>query len=125
MKKYYPLLWKLYFWGLAIYLILGYLGNFATFARGGWLTILDLFISIPALIGLYNYAYNKAYLPLSFWKIYALAFLVYEIVFNIYLAPHIYAYDAPLTVTLLAAIPFVPLLLVLFLYSFKQKVDLK
>lgn len=52
-----------------------------------WTHIIDALVSAPALIALHLHIWNKKFLAQSFWKPYAIAFLAWEIIFNVVLEP--------------------------------------
>lgn len=74
------LLWKIYFWFLLIAsmcAVQGFIGN---------LDIIDLLISVIALLGLYAFCWNKKILNQVFWKIFFLATIVWAII-STYILP--------------------------------------
>jgi len=49
------------------------------------LDFVDIPLSVTAAMGLFFYSFNKQILPLIFWKIFGLTFIVWEVTYNVVL----------------------------------------
>jgi hypothetical protein len=76
--------WKIYFWALAILLLLGYSRILCT-GPTVW-EIVDIPISGLAIAGLYGYAYKKQLIHRSFWKGWFFVIILWDIFYNIVLS---------------------------------------
>lgn len=59
-------MWKFYFWGVVIFYTVGFL----SFANPEWIFVQwqGLVLTLPAILGLYSYAYKKPVLKPIHWK---------------------------------------------------------
>ena len=79
------LFWKIYFWFFVAILVVGY-GTEGF--RGIW-DIIDLLISMGALVGFFLYAYKKRFLNSGFWKIYFPLYIIWDFAFNLIIDPRV------------------------------------
>lgn len=100
--------WKIYFYFVTLLLIFGY----STVDFGDKWIIIDLVISLPSLLVLFLYAYQKKYLGPQIWQIYTVAFIIFDILINIFIYP--ISFDTAIGYILLF-----PLYASLYLYSFR------
>ncbi len=78
--------WKIYFWLLSLLLFAAYV----IIAIDG-LTVFDVMdipISIIALIGLYGFAFKKKIFVKEFWKLWAFVIVLWDISYNFFLATY-------------------------------------
>jgi hypothetical protein len=114
-------LWNIYAWPItAVFIVIVVIG----FGRMGVLDAFDLSVTTPALVALHLHIWNKKFLSKLFWQPYAIAYLIWDLAFNIYIRPH--AIGKPFDPwTLLVFAILLPLDIALILYAFKRTVSVQ
>jgi hypothetical protein len=79
------ILWNFYAWPLTLVLIAAEAFSLAN--NYAPVRILDLAISLPALVVLHLHIWDKRLLSAKFWKPYAFFYILWDFVFNIILEP--------------------------------------
>jgi len=83
-KSFWNIFWKIYFWFFVIMMALSYP---ILLFDSSWF-IADFIISIPGFIAFYGYVYKKIIFPrILLWKIYAILFIVWGVIFELLLYP--------------------------------------
>ena len=108
------LFWKIYFWFFVTLLVVGY----GTEGFSGIWDIIDLLISMGALVGFFLYAYQKRFLNATFWKIYFPLHIIWDFSFNLIIDPRVSgnAFDAMVFIGFLFIIP---VYIAIYLYAFR------
>jgi uncharacterized membrane protein AbrB (regulator of aidB expression) len=108
-------LWNLYAWPVTLLILLSSLVGLGPFDA---LRTADLLISVPALIGLHFYIWDKKSLSPTIWKFYCYAFFTWEIAYNLLLEPmHTKERFNPLIFVVFVFL--LPLYFALFKYAYK------
>ena len=85
---------------------------------------LDLAVSTVALIALFGFAYRKALLNSSVWKIWLVVYIIWDILYFIFLADWTFLADRPLSdlviVSIIATAFIVPSYVAQYLYAFRR-----
>jgi uncharacterized RDD family membrane protein YckC len=107
--------WKIYFWFLAVVLVLA---CFTEDITDAW-NILGLLIFLLALVGLFLHAYKKKLFNANFWKMFFPIYIVWNLAYDILIEPKISGENIELIPYLLAFMILFPLYVALYLYAFK------
>ncbi|HQS60035.1 MAG: hypothetical protein B7Y56_15980 [Gallionellales bacterium 35-53-114] len=84
--------WKIYFWFLSILLSIGYAVLFGVTPMSALPNIwdyLDLIFSSISLAGVFAYSYKKRLLSARFWKFWLVAFLLWDITYNLIISHYL------------------------------------
>ena len=85
----------------------------------GALGAIDLLVSLPSLVTLYLYIFDRRVLTALAWRSYAIGFIAWEVLYNLWLVPSITG--APFrAVYFIAAALLLPLYVALFRYAFQD-----
>ena len=79
--------WKIYFWILLLLLLLAYTAIFMGMPSI-W-DLLDSFISLVAITGLFSYAYKKRILTPKFWSIVFVTIIAWDFTYNLILTDYL------------------------------------
>ena len=110
-------IWNIYAWPLtAVFLILVVVG----IGRIGALDAFDLAVTCPSLLALHLHIWQKKFLSKLFWQLYAIAFLIWDLAYNIYLKPHVLGKHFDPSLLFVFAV-LLPLYIALFIYAFNTK----
>jgi len=82
MKDNRNIFWKIYFWPVSIFIVVGIIG-IAIVEDLNWLSSADLLIGLTAIVGMYGYVYQKKFLSGKFWKQYFIFFIAWELLYGI------------------------------------------
>lgn len=110
------IVWNLYAWPLTLMLLVS--SGFAVLDLG-LVAIADAVLSIPSLIALHLHIWDKRIPPSIVWKVYAFAFLAWQLLYGFFLEPAVAGEPfqaADLTIPLFM----IPLLVALFRYAFRN-----
>lgn len=112
--------WKIYFWFILIFSAVAYL---AQGSPSAW-ELIDLISFGVAIIGLFGFCWQKKLLGELFWRVFPVAFLVWNVFYQYFLPrlqdpPDLVELPQPIVATI-ELIPFVPLIVALYLYGFKR-----
>ncbi len=111
------MIWKIYFWFISFFLFLSYIKIFSEYGFAA-LFVTDLIISVPAIVGLFLYAYKKILFTARFWKTYFAIDIMWDFYLNLYLLPHIEG--KKLGVEEVGGFLFIlPIWIALYMYAFK------
>ena len=77
-------LWNIYAWPISLLLVVTYSDLFREFKL---LQCIDLIVSIPSLLALHFYIWDKKIGKATYWKRYLFVFFAWELVFNLFLEP--------------------------------------
>jgi len=115
-KRIVSIFWKLYFWLFCVSMFVYYIDTGLTTVGES----IDLAVSIPSLIALFLYAYEKRLFSAGYWKLYCLLFLIWELYHNIS-AISWDGFTAETALDLLFGFMFfTPLYISLYLYAFRR-----
>ena len=112
--------WQIYFWILTSAFLLTYIVNHACLKFLPYQV--DLCVSIPGLIGLFAFAYQKNFLSKQFWQKYVPLYFLWDIYFNLKLLPAIEVRSVGVLDFLAFAVIF-PMWLALYRYAFVAPVQ--
>jgi len=87
--------------------------------RIGLLPMLDLAISVPAILALHFYIWDQRVWSPMFWKPYGFAFVVWELLYNLVLEP-MDTGEAFDPILFIAPVILLPLYIALFRYAFRK-----
>jgi hypothetical protein len=110
-------LWNIYAWPITILLVALY---YDTILQLGRLGIVDVLISIPALVALHLHIWDKRVLSASFWKPYAFVLPVWDLALDLLLAPLVTEKNPGIIEQLLGLCILVPLYVAVFRYAFRD-----
>ncbi len=110
------ILWNIYAWPVTLLLVAAFV---MSIHHNGFLGLADALVSIPALVALHLHIWDKRCCFARIWRLYAFAFIVWELTYNIVLQPIQSGkrFDA---VLLVMPIVFLPLYIALFRYAFRK-----
>jgi hypothetical protein len=104
--------WKIYSWILTACLAFAYYDIFSKTAKIQ--DLLDIPISLVALVGLFGYAYKKKIGNRQFWKFWLLLLIPWDILYNFFLANYP---DVPKILVAIGIVLFLPEYIALYRYS--------
>lgn len=108
--------WKIYSWILAGCLAIAYYDIFSESAKIQ--DILDIPVSLVALVGLFGYAYKKKIGKRKFWQFWLLLLITWDILYNFFLKKYP---DIPAGWLAAGYLLFLPEYIALYKYSFTQR----
>lgn len=110
------ILWNIYAWPMTLLIV----ATFVPIAgRASPLSALNVMVSIPSLVALHLHIWDKRFLSARFWKPYALAFVVWELAYNIVLEP-METGDLFEPILFVVAVVLLPLYVAVFRYAFRR-----
>jgi hypothetical protein len=114
--KYRRLLWNIYAWPIT--LLLAYV-VVEGLPKDDLLSGLDTVVSIPSLVALHLYIWDKNAFSQKFWKPYSFVFLAWELIYNLFIQPM--DSGKPFQPAfLIVPVIFLPLYVALFKYAFRR-----
>lgn len=108
--------WKIYSWILVGCLAIAYYDIFSEAAKIQ--DILDIPISLVALVGLFGYAYKKKIGKKQFWQFWLLLLIAWDILYNFFLKRYP---DISSSLVAVGFLIFIPEYIALYKYSFTQR----
>lgn len=125
MRNYKTLLWKIYFWTVAVLLILSFIIVILVEKKFSPLQAIDISLGLLAIAGMYGYVYQTRILKEKFWKQYFPFMIVWELLYSIVYSSFI-NYSGPINLRYIAGMAFayflaIPMLLSLYRYSYCLK----
>ncbi len=130
-RKVINILWRVYFYYFILCWII-FIFSLAVFpalmeilpgTHNIWLKIVDLVIQLIAIIGLFAYIYQKRIFRPVFWKTFFCVFLIYEFADFLIMALSVQNFTTFFGWWLIVELLLVPLVIAVFLYAFKSKID--
>jgi hypothetical protein len=109
-------MWNFYAWPVTLLFALTVV---LELARIELLPTLNVIISIPALVALHLHIRNKRFLSTTFWRLYAFAFVAWELLYHLLLEP-MYFGNSLSTVIIITLVILLPLYVGLFKYAFRD-----
>lgn len=118
-------LWKIYFWIVAVLLVLSFVIAIVVENKFSVLLAVDISLGLIAIAGMYGYVYQIRILKQKFWKRYFPFMIVWELLYSIVYSTFV-NYPGSITLRYIAGMAFVyllvmPMLLSLYRYSYCSK----
>jgi hypothetical protein len=126
MRVHKALLWKIYFWIVAVLLIPSFVIAIVVGNKFSVLLAVDISLGLIAIAGMYGYVYQKRILKQKFWKRYFPFMIVWELLYGIVYNTFI-NYPGSINLRYIAGMAFayllvVPMFFSLYRYSYCLKV---
>ena len=125
MRVHKTLLWKIYFWIVAVLLILAFVIVIVVENKSSALLAIDISLGLVAIAGMYGYVYQIRILKQKFWKQYFPFMIVWELLYSIVYSSFI-NYSGSINLRYIAGMAFtyllvIPMFLSLYRYSYCLK----
>ena len=76
------IVWKIYFWAYALFTVVATIAVFFTKSSKS-VDYIDAIFSLPSIVALYGWAWQKQILKRTVWLAYVPIFIVFDILFNV------------------------------------------
>lgn len=125
MRDHKALLWKIYFWIVAVLLLLSFVIAIVVENKSSVLLAVDISLGLIAIAGMYGYVYQIRILKQKFWRLYFPFMIVWELLYSI-VYNTFFNYSGSINLRYIAGMSFayllvMPMFLSLYRYSYSLK----